>query len=152
MRLTTRPACPIVMPMRHGRPASLAKWISAAALSASLVQFGGTPADPPHALSARMARLPRLTVWAWERREDLRELDPQTTALAYLDRTVVLDSSGMTVIPRRQPMLLPASAALVRISVLRIEVAAGTPLTDVQAEAVADRAAEAANATHPAAL
>jgi hypothetical protein len=82
-----------------------------------------------------MQHLPRLTIWAWERREDLRLLDPSTTAVAYLDRTIELDARGLTVEPRRQPMLLPASSALTRIPVVRIEMAKGAVLDDASAAA-----------------
>jgi hypothetical protein len=91
-----------------------------------------------------MAKLPRLTVWAWERREDLRGLDASTAAVAYLDRTVMLDGAGLRIVPRRQGMLLPDSTALVRIAVVRIEVANGTPLNAAQADAVALAVSEAA--------
>jgi Protein of unknown function (DUF3142) len=84
-----------------------------------------------------MDRLPRLTVWAWERREDLRALDPATTAVAYLDRTVVLDWRGLAVVPRRQPMLLPASTGLVRIAVVRLETRSGAALNEDSARASA---------------
>ncbi|HKO18012.1 MAG TPA: DUF3142 domain-containing protein [Acidobacteriaceae bacterium] len=125
--------------------------IVAATLSAVLISTGATHVKAP-ALSPRLAKLPHVTVWVWERREDLRELDSTTTAVAYLDRTLVLDSRGLTVVPRRQPMLLPASTSLVQIAVVRLEVAEGTPLDDAQAEAVADAASEVARETHPAAL
>ena len=53
--------------------------------------------------------LPRPTVWAWERREDLRAVDPATTAVAWPDRMVVLMGAGWGR-ARRQALLLPASA------------------------------------------
>lgn len=93
-----------------------------------------------------MSKLPRLTVWAWERREDLREVDPRTTAVAYLDRTVLVDGGGVRVVPRRQGMLLPASAELVRIAVVRIEVAAGTVLDAAPDAAQGDAVARAVSA------
>jgi len=86
---------------------------------------------------SRMQHLPRVTVWAWERREDLRDIDPATTAVAWLDRTVVLDKEGLTVEPRRQPLLLPASTALVRIPVVRIETRNSPELSDASAQAAA---------------
>ncbi len=90
------------------------------------------------AANARMAALPHVTVWAWERREDLREVDPETTAVAYLDRTLLVDARGVVVVPRREGMLLPASARLVKIPVVRIETAAQVVLDG----AAADRAAK----------
>ena len=71
-------------------------------------------APPP----GRMRSLPARTLWVWERREDLSSLDPRTTAIATLDRTLVLGRS-VTVIPRRQPTVYPA--AITRIAVIRIE-------------------------------
>jgi hypothetical protein len=66
----------------------------------------------------RMSTLPRLTVWAWERREDLRALDTHTFAVAYLDQTLTL-GLNVTAQPRRDPIVFPAAA--IRIPVIRIE-------------------------------
>lgn len=99
-----------------------------------------------HSQPTRMNALPRVTVWAWERREDLRSLDPTTTAVAYLDRTVVLDGRGVTVEPRRQPILLPSSSALVQIPVVRIETGGGEQLDGASAEEVASAVVSAAGA------
>jgi len=38
----------------------------------------------------RMSGLPARTLWIWERRENLRSVDPKTTAVATLDGTLVL--------------------------------------------------------------
>jgi hypothetical protein len=116
--------------------------VAVAALSLALLALGGTthrtrPAN-------RMDRLPRVTVWAWERREDLREVNPATTAVAWLERTVVLDAHGLTVAPRRQALLLPASAGLVRIAVVRLETGNGAALNGTSAERAADAIAQAA--------
>jgi hypothetical protein len=113
--------------------------IAVAALSLALFALGGTA----HRAS-RMDRLPRVTVWAWERREDLRAIDPATTAVAWLDRTVVVDARGLAVVPRRQAMLLPASAGLVRIAVVRVETGRGATLNDDSAQEVAEAIAQAA--------
>lgn len=71
-------------------------------------------APPP----GRMNALPAHTLWVWERPEDLRTLDPQTTAIATLDRTILLGNIA-TVVPRRQSVIYPAG--IKRISVVRIE-------------------------------
>jgi uncharacterized protein DUF3142 len=87
-----------------------------AAVAASLCVRSDS-AFPVHA-SPRMAGLPRLTLWAWERREDLRGIDPRAVAVATLDQTVTI---GLTVesTPRRNPVWLPAGTT--RIAVVRIE-------------------------------
>ncbi len=71
----------------------------------------------PHPAS-RMAPLPRWTLWAWERREDLRSLDTQRFAIAYLDKTITI-GPVVLIQPRRDPVVFSASS--VRIPVIRIE-------------------------------
>ena len=48
----------------------------------------------------RMEALPSLTLWTWERREDLSGIDPASTAVASLDRTVF---SNRTLDPHSAP-------------------------------------------------
>ncbi len=116
-----------------------ARWMAFAALSVGLMSAsGGRTVGARGGVSTRMARLPRLTVWAWERREDLSGVDPRMTAVAYLARTVEVDGRGVRVVPRRQEMLLPAADGLVRIAVVRIEVANGTVLDADSARRVAE--------------
>lgn len=71
----------------------------------------------PHP-QGRLAALPRVTLWAWERREDLHALDTRRFAVAFLDQTLTI---GLTVHaqPRRNALVLPSSAT--RIAVVRIE-------------------------------
>ena len=122
-----------------------ARWVGFAALSIGLMGVAGSAGRRvAHPGNGRMAGLPRLTVWAWERREDLRGLDVRTTAVAYLDRTVEVDGHGVYVVPRREGMLLPASMGLVRIAVVRVEVAAGTVLGESEADEVSRAVAGAA--------
>ena len=96
-----------------------------------------------HRVSSRMDVLPRVTVWAWERREDLRGINPSTTAVAYLSRTVTVDRRGLAVSPRRQGLLLPASVGLTQIPVVRVETGEGALLNDEMAEAAASAIAAA---------
>jgi len=114
--------------------------VAAVLTSLALLTLGPAHRTRPE---SRMDRLPRLTVWAWERREDLRAIDPATTAVAWLDRTVVLDGRGLMVEPRRQALLLPASSGLVRIAVVRVETGSGSRLNDHSARAVAQAIAQA---------
>ena len=80
----------------------------------------------PHPQS-RLAPLPRVTLWAWERREDLRAIDPRRFAVAYLDQTITIGPS-LTRQPRRDALVFPASAA--RIPVVRIEAGRNARLDD----------------------
>jgi Protein of unknown function (DUF3142) len=65
-----------------------------------------------------MALLPRVTLWAWERREDLRSLDTRKVAVAYLDRTLTIGRNVESQL-RRNPLWFPAAAT--RMPVVRIE-------------------------------
>ncbi|MDE1176876.1 MAG: hypothetical protein PW789_09740 [Edaphobacter sp.] len=126
--------------------------LGAVAVLAALGALKGDWRSPSAHANTRMAHLPRITVWAWERREDMRALDPATTALAYLDRTIVIDGRGPAVVPRREPMLLPASSALVRIPVVRIETGAGAVLDDAAADRTAEEIVAAIRPAESAAL
>ncbi len=80
-----------------------------------------------------MNNLPQTTLWAWERSEDLRQIDPATTAIAYLDQTIQLgqaiqlDSAEVRSQPRLHPLAYPTGTQ--RIAVVRIEIRPGTPLS-----------------------
>src|ERR1700729_4237944 len=69
-------------------------------------------------LSGRMSTLPGVTLWAWERREDLRSLDTSKYAIAYLDQTLTI-GLNVTRQPRRDPVVFPSLAP--HIPVVRIE-------------------------------
>ncbi len=63
---------------------------------------------------------PGLVLWAWERPEDLRFIDPATTGVAYLAATVNLQPDGSARFHfRQQPLRLPPGTSL--IAVVRIE-------------------------------
>jgi len=75
----------------------------------------------------RMNRLPRVVLWAWERRENLNFIDPKTTAVAYLACTIDLDGDRVIARPRFQPLIVPAQTMLV--AVVRIETERRRPPT-----------------------
>ena len=83
-------------------------------------------------VAGRMAALPRVTLWAWERREDLRNVDASRVAVAVLDRTVTI---GLTVRsePRRNPVLLPEGVR--RIAMVRVETERGAVLNAANRDA-----------------
>ena len=119
-------------------PLTRSRWPHVAALAALgalclLVHSDARPI-PPRTLSARMKLLPRTTLWAWERPEDLRTINPATTAIAFLDQTILIGPAGATPNllsqPRRQPLAYPSAAA--RIAVVRIQVAPGLIPTPAQ--------------------
>jgi hypothetical protein len=85
---------------------------------------------------SRIDRLPRVTLWAWERPQDLSAVDSKQFAIAYLDQTLTI-GLGVHAQPRRDPVIFPAAAT--RIPVVRIETARPA-LMDAETRAEAIRA------------
>lgn len=71
---------------------------------------------------SRFKNYPPVTLWAWERPEDLRGLDPNRFAIAYLQQTIVI-RDRVEIWARRQPLAMEPAAKL--IAVVRIEAPAG---------------------------
>jgi hypothetical protein len=67
----------------------------------------------------RRADMPMVVLWAWERPEDLRFIDPDAVGVAYLDRTVTLRGAAVDVRLRQQPLRVPSDTHMV--AVVRIE-------------------------------
>ena len=65
--------------------------------------------------------MPPKILWAWERSEDLRFLDPQKFGVAFLAQTLTLSRDDVQFRPRRQPLELPENIYV--IAVTRIETA-----------------------------
>lgn len=76
--------------------------------------------------------LPRVMLWAWERPQDLRFIDPRTTGVAFLAGTIEIRSvslgnkekvadadSSVVMRPRLQPLLVPPGTPL--MAVVRVE-------------------------------
>ena len=91
-----------------------------------------------------MPGLPRVFVWAWERPEDLRWIDPHAVGVAFLARTVCPREHGVVVRPRRQPLLVQPHT--VRMAVVRVETesAAGQPASRADVPRTASAIAAAA--------
>jgi Protein of unknown function (DUF3142) len=98
----------------------------------------GGSAPPSSAPSRAWQTFPRVTLWAWESRQDLRKAPPEKYAIAYLDRTIFITERVAT-IPRMQPLLVPQSARI--MAVVRIEAPRGLAKlnTPQLAEIVADQ-------------
>lgn len=67
----------------------------------------------------RLAGLPRVVLWAWERPEDLNFIDPRDIGIAFLVKTLYLRGDNVYIRPRLQPIRPPQGAAL--IAVVRVE-------------------------------
>lgn len=81
-------------------------------LAILLLVFGSRRATP-------FESLPPVILWAWERPEDLSFIDPRTTGVAYLAKTIDLHGDLMSVRPRLQPLQLAPGTQV--IAVVRIE-------------------------------
>jgi hypothetical protein len=68
--------------------------------------------------SSAMEQFSREVFWVWERPEDLGGINPANIGVAVLEQTVRLGATA-TLLPRRQPVVLPAGAR--RIAVVRLE-------------------------------
>jgi len=85
--------------------------------------------------------MPSLVLWAWERPEDLRFLDPTKAGVAFLAATIRLGPKGVSYRPRMQPLQVARETSLV--AVVRIETAAGAALDHETATRVAGEIARA---------
>ena len=68
---------------------------------------------------ARMARVPSLILWAWERPEQLNYLNSTKVGVAFLSKTLYLRKDRVVVRPRLQPLSVADDVPL--IAVTRIE-------------------------------
>jgi hypothetical protein len=89
-----------------------------------------------------ISAMPSLVLWAWERPEDLRFLDPTKAGVAFLAGTVRLGPKGMSYRPRMQPLQVARETKLV--AVVRIETTAGAELEHEIARRVAQEIAQTA--------
>jgi hypothetical protein len=106
-----------------GNPASRRR-LSAVigALLALLFVSCGRRADP-------LPGFPGLVLWAWERPEHLGFIDPHTTAVAFLARSINWRSGRVDSRPRYQPLEVPPETAV--IAVTRLD-AGPPPLPDAE--------------------
>jgi hypothetical protein len=92
-------------------------WIFGAAFLAVI-----SACRPPNQVNPQLsAEMPPKFLWAWERPEDLRFLDPKEYGVAFLAQTIFLEQNTVTPKPRRQPLEIAPDAYL--IAVTRIETA-----------------------------
>jgi hypothetical protein len=88
-----------------------------------------------------MSAVPSLVLWAWERPEDLRFLDPTRVGVAFLAATARLGRKGMSYRPRVQALQVARETRLV--AVVRIETAVRAVLDQETATRVAGEIARA---------
>jgi hypothetical protein len=77
-------------------------------------------ADEPYAYGTGDTIQPSVMLWAWERPEDLRFIDPRKTGVAFLARTIHIKGDEVYVRPRLQPLNVPQGTYLVAVARLQI--------------------------------
>ena len=65
------------------------------------------------------SHFPRVILWAWERPEDLKTVDPNRFAVAFLAQTIALKNDDVILAPRHQPLDVSPETKL--MAVTRIE-------------------------------
>ena len=109
------------------------KTLTAIAALVAVALLWSRPADP-------LPGFPHVFLWAWERPENLEFLDPHSTGVAFLARTVCLGGGGVSVRPRLQPLRYPPGAVL--MAVVRVEPQGSTlPPVEAASAAIAGAAA-----------
>jgi hypothetical protein len=81
-----------------------------------------------HAMPARAGAridLPPLMLWAWDRDDDLRFLDPRDTGIAFLAATLTLRGDGVELTPRHNPLKVPAG--IKRVAVVHVQSGRAAP-------------------------
>jgi hypothetical protein len=87
------------------------------------------------ASSTRLASLPPVIIWAWERPEKLDYLDPQKTGVAFLAKTIYLRADAAVSRPRLQPLTVPDGAPVVAVARIESAQTESVGLKSHQAEA-----------------
>lgn len=100
----------------------------------ALASFANGVIDSHTLSNARMAKVPSLVLWAWERPEDLRFIDCDRVGVAYYAGTIVLKSDWASLHPRMNPLMVPDAAYI--FPVFRIEESS----SNVPEEAAMERA------------
>lgn len=75
-------------------------------LAASLASASGRESVP----------LPPLMLWAWDRGDDLRFIDPRHTGVAFLAATIQVEDGEVRVQRRRTPLRVPANTRLLAVA------------------------------------
>jgi Protein of unknown function (DUF3142) len=102
-----------------------------------------------HTSIVRTTAPSQLTLWAWERPEDLRFLAGRPVRVAYLERTIQFDGGRMSIHYRQQPLLVSPGTPLT--SVVRVETR-GEPPAPSQADSTAALIVRAVHAPRVTAL
>ncbi|HEY0007004.1 MAG TPA: hypothetical protein VGB17_19645 [Pyrinomonadaceae bacterium] len=94
--------------------------------------------------ATRMAGLPRVILWAWERPERLDFINPEEVGVAFLAKTLYLRGERVAVRPRLQPLEVPQGTKLIAVARLEADRLDQPRLTEAQITRAASEIAELA--------
>lgn len=123
--------------------AGRARWWALVAVACAAAWWGPWREGPRAGADCR----PETMLWAWERPEDLRFLDPTATGVAFLAATATLRGDDVVLQPRKQPLRVPDGAVLEAVVRVEIDRRDAPTLSDHQRDALS--AAVVAQATGP---
>jgi hypothetical protein len=103
----------------------------------SLAMLSGCRPKAPARNRLNEQHFPAVVLWAWERPEDLRSLDANRFAVAFLAQTLVLKDDDIILKPRHQPLEVSPDTKL--MAVTRIESAKQTGQRSALSDAQKDR-------------
>ncbi|HMT09146.1 MAG TPA: hypothetical protein PKA82_14170, partial [Pyrinomonadaceae bacterium] len=110
------------------------------ALMAAILLSGCGPKPKNQVNPFADTEMPRKIIWAWERPEDLRFLDPKLYGVAFLAQTITLEQDRVDVRKRRQPLEIADGTYV--IAVTRIETVKEYGKQPTKTPEMADRIAE----------
>ncbi|MGA9995708.1 MAG: DUF3142 domain-containing protein [Pyrinomonadaceae bacterium] len=94
--------------------------------------------------SERMARFPKIILWAWERPENLNYIDTREIGVAFLAKTLYLRGEQTLVRPRLQPLRVPQGTTIIAVARIEVERDAAPALSVQQREKAVAEIAELA--------
>lgn len=98
-----------------------------------------------------MSQVPSTVVWAWERPENLKFIDPAKVGVAYLAKTISLSGENVVTRPRLQALELPEEAKVIAVVRIESDRTAAPALTDLQLQRTVIEIANLKNA-HPSSI
>jgi len=72
---------------------------------------------------------PRIVLWAWERPEDLKSIDANRFAVAFLAQTLILKGEDVTFNPRQQPLDVSPETKLIAVTRIESQKQTGQPVS-----------------------
>jgi hypothetical protein len=84
----------------------------------------------------RMADLPQFFVWAWERPEDLRFIDPAKCGVAYYAQCITLRGDEVVRVPRMQPLQVTPTTQLIAVTRIETDRLKKATLSDAQIQSL----------------